>query len=139
MHVSFRALHSWGHVAKLSRKWAIYSFVATIVVAITAYAFVRSRSASAYDELFPRIVHGMRQDAVEALLGPPTDAMTPEATARILEGRTFDDVDAPPVNLQVITALWYDGRDRRIRVELVDGKVWRAKLNGPGMSRYSAQ
>ncbi len=123
----------------LSRKWVISSFVATIVIAIVLFAFVRSRSASPYDDLFPRIVHGMRQDAVEALLGPPTGAMTAEATARILDGRTFDDVDAPPVNLQVITAFWYDGRDRRIRIEFVDGKVWRAKLNGPGMSRYSAQ
>jgi len=121
-----------------SRKWVVGCFVAMIVIAIAGYTLI-SRSVSPYDELFPRIVHGMRQANVESLLGPPTGTMTPEATARILDGRTFDDVDAPPANRQVATAFWYDGRDRRIRVEFVDSKVWRAKLNGPGMSRYSAQ
>ena len=126
-------------MTKLSRKWAICSFVAMIVIAIAAYVVVCSRSASPYDDLFLRIANGMRRDDVEALLGPPTGAMSREETARILAGRPFDDVDAPPVNLQVATAIWYDGRDRRIRVEFVDGKVWRAKLNAPGVSRYSAR
>lgn len=76
-----------------------------IVIAIAAYVVVCSRSASPYDDLFPRIANGMRRDDVEALLGPPTGAMSREETARILAGRPFDDVDAPPVNLQVATAI----------------------------------
>ena len=121
-----------------SRKWVVGCFVAMISIALAGYTFI-GRSVSAYDDVFPRIVSGMQVADVEALLGPPTGPMTPEATAHILAGRTFDDVDAPPANRQVATAYWYDGRDRRIRVEFVDGKVWRAKLNGPGMSRYSTQ
>ena len=125
-------------MAKLSRKWFVCGTVLIVAGAIAGY-LMRGPVSSQYDDLFPHIVSGMRRDVVEALLGPPTGAISRYETARILMGRPFDDVDAPPVNLQVATAFWYDGRERRIRVEFVDDKVWRAKLNGPGMSRYSAQ
>lgn len=107
-------------MSKWSRVRIVAGVVGVIAAAVAGWAWFRAPATSRYDDLFPRLRIGMSPADVTALLGPPTGPPSPADTVRILADKPFDDVDAPPLKLKVVTAYWYDGRDRRIRVEFAD-------------------
>jgi len=108
--------------------------VVVIGVGIDAWAG-GYRSTSPLDGSFARLRVGMSAAEVEAILGPGRGP-DPEADQVIV--REFDDVDAPPIALALSApSYWYDGRRRRVRAYYKDGRLWQAKLNGPGRAgRY---
>ncbi|MGL6073003.1 MAG: hypothetical protein ACRC8S_02455 [Fimbriiglobus sp.] len=122
---------------KASWRWVVLGGVSLVLAAVGAVLYFGNPVGNQYDKLFAQIRVGMSQVEVEAVLGPPTGPPNQGDTLRLLAGKTFDDIDSPPVSLTVVKDYWYNGQDRRIRVEYVDGKVWRAKINGPGFSRLT--